>query len=960
MAKEYDGEIQLSVSLKPGDIKSSAQSLARSVKSIFEVNAGQALDKSLQRIAISMDKVNNRAENVQAKMRELEGTKVATKEFASLEKDLDIISTKMDHVRNSMKAFEDVGNTTSPKYAELRAEMEKLEKVEDGLLQKSFALEDSGKAYMQGIDTEKYAKLSNELSQLNNQQRINLASYQEAEAKLKDEGDSADKTATQVRKVSNETKKATKNTDNYSKSLNKTTKSMGNFGSSVGKLLKKLLLLGLGISTIYTLLNKMRSAIVDGLNEMALMNEGNNQMNRSLSMITSSFDAFKNSIAAAVAPLVNLLAPALSRVLDIMTNVTNQVASFIALLTGASTYMKALKVQKDYAASLDKTAKKTKKAEQAAKGYLSPLDEINKYQSKEEKEEDKEDEGKGPALFAEVPVDTKLLDWLNKLKNMLQPIIDKIKELKDKFLEGLKYGMGDNWDERVERLKKGAAQIRDALVDIFTDPRVVKAMDEWSNSLAFMLGSLVGSMASIGLTIATNLVAGLGDYLTKNKERIKNYLIDMFNIGTEVNYLLATLFADIADIFSVFAEENGIQLTSNLIGIFADAFMGIAELAAKFGRDILQLIVQPLDDNKEKIKQTLNDILGFLASITGSIKDLIDETVDKFNAMYDEHIKPLFDSLANGISDLLGEALDAWNKYLKPVLDDLATKFDEVCKQYLQPLINEIIGLIGDVADVVKILWETWIKPLLSWLIQTFSPAIAIVWKALGTHLMTWFKLFSTEFKTIVKILRTVLQFIKDVFQVGWKQAWENMKSNFVKIWTDLKSDFIKIWNDLKSDFISIWYDIQDRIKDPLNSILSSIERLINSILDGFNWMVDKLNNFRIEIPDWVPEIGGRSFGINLDHFGSVQLPRLAQGAVIPPNKEFMAVLGDQKNGTNIETPLETMKQAFREAISETGGMGGVRQIQFILPNRQVIAEYVIEGGRIIQSSRGQNPFELA
>lgn len=935
---EYDGEIQLSVSLKPGDIKSAAQKLAQSVKSIFETNAGQTLDKSLQRIAISMDKVNNRAQAVQAKMRELEGTKVETKEFASLGKDLDNISTKMDHIRKSMKEFEDVGNTSSPKYTELAKEMERLEHIEDGLLEKSWALEESGKAYVQGQDTEKYKKLSNELSQLNNQQRINLASYQEAENKLKEEGESADKTASQVKKVATETKKASKNTQDYSKNMNKAIKSTGNFGLSIGKVLKKILLFGLGVSTIYTLIGKMRSAITQGINEMAKMNDGNNQMNKSLSAVTSSFDAFKNSIAAAVAPLINLLAPALSHVLDIMTDVTNQVASFIALLTGASTYMKALKIQKDYAAGLDKTAKNTKKAEQAAKGYLSPLDEINKYQSKEDDKSDKEQEA-----FKEVPVDNKMLDMLNKLKKLLQPIIDKIKELKDKFIEGFKYGMGSNWDERVARLKEGAKQIRDALIDIFTDPNVLKAMDEWSNSFAYMLGSLVGSMASIGLTIATNLVAGMGDYLTKNKERIKNYLIDMFNIRTEVNYMLATLFADIADIFSVFANENGIKLTSNLIGIFADAFMSITELSAKFGRDILQLIVQPLDDNKEKIKQTLDDILGFLASVTGSIKDLIDETFDKFNEMYDEHIKSLFDSLAEGISDLLDQALDAWNTYLKPVLDELAVKFDEVCKRYLQPLMNEIIGLIGDIADVLKILWQIWLKPFLSWLIATFGPAIAVLWSNLGNGLMTWWKILSTVFNGIVQTLRTVLQFLKDGFEKGWDVAWDNMKNKFINIWNEMK----------------------EKMKSPLNSILSSVERLVNGIISGINSLIDKLNDFTFgPTPDWLDYIhegwGNREFGLSISHLGRVQLPRLAQGAVIPPNKEFMAMLGDQKQGMNIETPLETMKQAFREAISETGGGNGVKTIQFILPNKQLIAEYVIEGGRILQSSRGSNPFELA
>ena len=94
--------------------------------------------------------------------------------------------------------------------------------------------------------------------------------------------------------------------------------------------------------------------------------------------------------------------------------------------------------------------------------------------------------------------------------------------------------------------------------------------------------------------------------------------------------------------------------------------------------------------------------------------------------------------------------------------------------------------------------------------------------------------------------------------------------------------------------------------------------------------MISALNKIHFEVPDWVPLVGGKSFGINITPVSRVSLPRLASGAVIPPNREFMAVLGDQKSGTNIETPLATMVQAFKQAINETGGMGG-RQITVVM-----------------------------
>ena len=128
------------------------------------------------------------------------------------------------------------------------------------------------------------------------------------------------------------------------------------------------------------------------------------------------------------------------------------------------------------------------------------------------------------------------------------------------------------------------------------------------------------------------------------------------------------------------------------------------------------------------------------------------------------------------------------------------------------------------------------------------------------------------------------------------------------------------------------------------------VESAINLIIKGINWMISKLNTIHFEIPDWVPLIGGKSFGINIPLVSEVSLPRLATGAVIPPNREFMAVLGDQKSGTNIETPLETMVQAFRQALSD-GGYSGNNEAVLVL-DKEVLGKVVYklnkaEGNRI-------------
>lgn len=166
---------------------------------------------------------------------------------------------------------------------------------------------------------------------------------------------------------------------------------------------------------------------------------------------------------------------------------------------------------------------------------------------------------------------------------------------------------------------------------------------------------------------------------------------------------------------------------------------------------------------------------------------------------------------------------------------------------------------------------------------------LAAIFQTYGTFI-------SGLFNSIKQWLSGIIEFISGVFTGDWTKAWEGVKDIFKGIW---------------------------------NGIITAVEYAINFIINGINLLISALNTIHFEVPDWVPLIGGRSFGISIPLVSNVALPRLASGAVIPPNREFMAVLGDQKSGTNIETPLSTMVQAFKQAMNETG-VAGSRQMTVI------------------------------
>ena len=173
---------------------------------------------------------------------------------------------------------------------------------------------------------------------------------------------------------------------------------------------------------------------------------------------------------------------------------------------------------------------------------------------------------------------------------------------------------------------------------------------------------------------------------------------------------------------------------------------------------------------------------------------------------------------------------------------------------------------------------------------------------------------------------------------VNWvKNAWEMVKRfwnvNIAPVFTQ------KLWIDLA--------------KKCGNGLIAGFEGAINGIISLFetmiNWIAGGLNKISFDIPSWVPLIGGKKFGFNIPEakFGRVSIPRLAEGAVIPANKEFLAVLGDQKRGTNIEAPAELIKQMVREALAENGSQTTTREEHYYLNETELmsIMYKLVKGG---------------
>lgn len=172
-----------------------------------------------------------------------------------------------------------------------------------------------------------------------------------------------------------------------------------------------------------------------------------------------------------------------------------------------------------------------------------------------------------------------------------------------------------------------------------------------------------------------------------------------------------------------------------------------------------------------------------------------------------------------------------------------------------------------------------------------------------------------------------------------------------------IKKIFTGIVKFLSGAFTSDWDKAWDGIKDIFDGISTSIKgtwaSAINAIIRALNWLIDKANKISFTVPGWVPGLGGKHIGVNIPKINELQIPKLAQGTVIPPNREFMAVLGDQKHGTNIEAPLDTIKQAVAEVL----GQGSDRPITIIvqMDGKEMFRQMVRENNSQVRMN-GKSP----
>ena len=206
----------------------------------------------------------------------------------------------------------------------------------------------------------------------------------------------------------------------------------------------------------------------------------------------------------------------------------------------------------------------------------------------------------------------------------------------------------------------------------------------------------------------------------------------------------------------------------------------------------------------------------------------------------------------------------------------------------------------------------------------------------------------------IIKL--AAMQIWEDV-TTAWSNFWKGLSLLLSMAGAALNAVWTAAWSALADTVSSIWDGITSVVRGAVNGIIRIINGMISAIVSGMNAVIGLLNGFSFDVPEFAQDaLGTAKVGFNIDPITAPQIPYLAQGAVIPANHEFLAVLGDQTNGTNVEAPLETIQQALAEVLAEWGGQditirfaasGGLEQlVRLLMP--YIDKEKARRGARLV------------
>ena len=913
-----DGSIVINTKIRTDGVKAGAQEIEAGLRRAADRvdNLGASAKNAINKQIDAFAKLNNeysaqeqKVESLRQKVASYANQRIPTTEYKEISDQISKAEARLNQLTASQERFiTNGGKKNTSTYKKMQYDIDELANTIKYARSELIDLEVSGKAFSTGVNTkeaqadmERLATAERRLADMQN--RLNT-SYSGIKNKLASYGTGLVSLKEKLFGVNSANNKTANSNSKLSRSFKDTGKSAGSARMSIGRMLAMSLL----FSSVFRILSALTQGIIGGFNNLAQYSK---TTNANISTLWGSLIRLQNAFATAFNPILTVITPILSRFIDLISTAITYVGMFFGYLAGNKTYTKALAVQKDYAASLDKTAKSTKKATKAAKDYLSPLDEINRYTTN--KDTDTTPSGSDAngtpisKMFEEVPIDA-------------PPIFEKIKDVLGQIFQPFKEAWEREGKNTIDAAKYALSELGALAKSVGSS-----MLEVWTNGTGTQILSTMLQIAQGLLVTVGNIARQLDIAWNKNA------------VGTAIIQALADAFQKVLDIINRLVWDTAqwagsldfYPLLNSIKNLFESMSPLIEAIGSFLERIYTNVILPMLTWLIESGLPTLINVLSGVFDFLGEHQWIIDAIGTALvTAFATSKIVPLIATISSAVLGFAG--------HIGTLIDILKGG-------------GGLIGVIGQVVStfgIVPIAIATAIAAII--LIATHWDQLKVVM----SNLMDWIKgVFATDWHAQFGVFGDVVE----VFLNSFKGIFNSIKQICSGFVTFLKGVFTGNVDMALKGILKILRGAANLIysifKAPVNMVIALFNGLNQAIINAINGLVDGLNH--IKVPDWVPGIGGK--GINLSHANYTRIPYLAQGAVIPAGNPFLAVLGDQRKGNNLEMP----ENLLRKIVSEESGKGtGIIKLVVNLDSRTVL-EQLINTAKEMQMSNGQNVFEL-
>ncbi|VJD23281.1 TMP repeat family [Streptococcus pneumoniae] len=497
-----------------------------------------------------------------------------------------------------------------------------------------------------------------------------------------------------------------------------------------------------------------------------------NSVNGRISLFKSLMKDAALNLGNSMLPIINAIMPVLNSFAMVLKNVTAKLAEFIALMFnkkatvkdgvggavgdmgnamkdaagGAGDLADAVDDAGDSAGGLaDNLGDSAKNAKKAAKELLGLLgfDEINILQKPKDDDaggsggggKGGKGKGGGGGPFKDILPEVELTNMDNKFKSIFDGLGDKLKGLFDLFKKGFDAAFRP---EGIKRIKTALDQIAKTMGEIATDPRVVNAFNRMAEKIAYALGQVTGSITTIGLGIGVFLAESIANGLGRQKERIIRALVALFDNVGNLSEAVGNIAQDFSSAFyDVITSTGAVRIGSAIVSTLLSLTSTIVEVGSKLAGSLFKGFEKVVVTSAPKTSSVFQSLLDTVAPVFESIERSVNKFGDGLSRVYDEHVVPAINSIANAFNGLIDIIQILWENSWQPFAEFLSGVFGVSIEGISDLLGGGLLATLGLLADAIKLVADGF-TVFSDWCKENKEPIVALITTWQTINFLSW------------------------------------------------------------------------------------------------------------------------------------------------------------------------------------------------------------------------------